>query len=187
MTITNATAMSLAKARGLRAHTGSLLVSILGAHEAQARRRPALAGWRSVLVLEFEDACENEIARSGPAGDWPLEPTQDEHAAILGAGRGRVPALSDARKIVQFVARHHASDEPLRLIVHCQAGVSRSVMVAHKVQHWLGLAEDSRVASCLPYANQRLARLLELARLEVPEANLGGAGDMQRRRKPAGP
>lgn len=187
MTITSIAAMSLDQARGLRPHTGALLVSILGAHEAQTRRRPELAGWRSVLVLEFEDACEQEIGRLGKAGDWPLEPTQDEHAALLGAGLCRVPALSDARKIVQFVARHQASDESLALIVHCQAGVSRSVMVAHKVQQWLGLAEDPRVVSCLPYANQRLARLLEIARLEVPAHSPEWIGSMRLQKKPPCP
>jgi len=165
MTILSVYALSLSKARGLKPDRNTLLVSILGTQEASAMRRPALAGWRSVLVLEFEDVSEEKSLAK--AGDWPREPSEEEHRRLLGGASGQLPSLAHAHQLVEFLLKHHGSKEPLSLVVHCQAGVSRSVMVSSKVSDWCGMEPDARILSLLPHANARWGRLLDMARLDL--------------------
>ena len=164
MPIRTSRAMSLDTARGLLPRQDAILISILGKSESASRQRPELTGWRAVLILEFEDA--SETVQLAKPGDWPLEPTLEQNTALLGIEKGRIPALSDARKIVDFLSKHHALDESLDLLVHCQAGVSRSVMVAYKTALWLDLAMDPYFSTRLAYANERLGRLMEIAQVE---------------------
>jgi predicted protein tyrosine phosphatase len=164
MTLRSVSAISLEKARGLRPKADTLLISILGRQEAHTRRRPVLSGWRSVLLMEFEDASEEAVMAK--PGSWPLEPTDEDNDQILGRHRGQVPSMRHARQIVEFLKSHHGSGEDLNLIVHCYAGVSRSVMVASKVCDWCGLESTKDLENRLEYANKRLGRLLEVARAE---------------------
>lgn len=167
MAIRSACALSLMKARGLRPRGNALLISILGQSEASSHRRPQMGGWRSVLQLEFEDVSE-EAALALP-GDWPLEPSAEDNLRMVGEGRGVAPAMSHARAVVEFLDRHHRSPEPLDLIVHCFAGMSRSVQVAAKAARWFDLPERDELQSRLIHANPRLGRLLQMAKIEARE------------------
>ncbi len=164
MSLRSVSAISLEKARGLRPRTDTLLISILGRQEAHNRRRPVLSGWRSVLLMEFEDASEEAVMAKPDA--WPLEPTDQENDHILRSHLGHVPSMKHARQIVEFIKKHHVANEDLNLVVHCYAGVSRSVMVASKVSEWCGIEPNESLENRLEYANKRLGRLMELARVE---------------------
>lgn len=77
----------------------------------------------------------------------------------------RAPELSDAQAIVTFVRKHHHSSEPVRLVVHCYGGVSRSAAVAQwvAVAHGVPLPQLGDGIHELDRANPRLLRLLDKA------------------------
>lgn len=134
------------------------VISILDSSESAAR--PRLAGFRSVLQLEFEDTYE-EMKLANP-GDWPDNPTPAEHSA-LAQGRGeRIPTLADAQKIVQFLERVQRLNEALTLVVHCYGGISRSAAVASwaATRYWIPIMTTNKTTE---YANPRLIRLLNKA------------------------
>jgi predicted protein tyrosine phosphatase len=148
---------SLDEMRQVVPDTDTVVISILDASEE--RGRPPLAGFRDVLRLQFEDTTE-EDNRHYP-GPWPDEPTEAEHARYAQCIGERICTLSDAHAIVQFLARHHGAFEQLRLLVHCQGGISRSAAVASwaSVVYW---APITGVRSP-EYPNARLMRLLDKA------------------------
>lgn len=151
--------LSVDQMKRVRPCTNTVVVSILDLSEAQYR--PRLAGFRSVLVLNFEDTYE-ETKLAAP-GSWPDEPTDAEHARFC-QGRGeRIPTLTDARKIVDFLFRHHCSDEPLKLVVHCYGGVSRSAAVAAWASERFLVPIGNRDMRSTEYANKRLLRLMDKA------------------------
>lgn len=83
---------------------------------ARVRRQ---SGLRDVLYLAFHDA-EPTANGAPPAGVTLMTP---EHA----------------RQIREFVERHRS--EVGAVVVHCEAGVSRSPAVAATLARWLGLDE----------------------------------------------
>jgi predicted protein tyrosine phosphatase len=147
---------SLDRFRALEPCPRTVVVSILD--HSEAPRRPSFAGYREALVLQFEDTYE-EARRS--RGFWPAEPTEEEHARLASAPHERVPALSDAERIVAFLETHHRAPELLHLRVHCYGGISRSAAVAHwaSVRFWAPIL-DGRSTD---FANRRLLRLLDAA------------------------
>ena len=150
---------SLGGMRRVRPSRATLVVSLLD--RSEQRRRPRLAGFRSVLALDFEDTSEER--KCAAPGAWPDEPSDQEHA-LFAQGRGeRVPALSDVGRIVGFLAAHRLSEERLRLLGHCHAGLGRSAAVAA----WLSAAYQVPIANDPPrttaQANARLMRLLDKA------------------------
>lgn len=159
--ILDVTFVSLEEARFLPRSLKTLMISILDRGERQQHQLPRLTYWRSVLSLHFEDTYE-EI-KLASAGDWPDEPSDAEHAAFCQGGGERVPALSDGRRIVEFVMQHRASDEQLHLVVHCRAGVSRSGAVAKWVSETLCIPRLNEGETTTAHANKRLLRLLEKA------------------------
>lgn len=151
--------LSVDQMKRVRPSTTSVVVSILDHSEAQYR--PRLAGFRSVLTLDFEDTYE-ETKLAAP-GSWPDEPSDAEHARFC-QGRGeRIPSLTDARKIVDFLFRHHRSDEALNLVVHCYGGVSRSAAVAAWASERFHVPIGNRDMRSTEYANKRVLRLLDKA------------------------
>lgn len=78
------------------------------------------------------------------------------------------------QEIIDFVARLHAQPAPLRLVVHCRMGASRSAAVALLV-HSLTQAEFPRHADA-HYANTHIVQLAEAAlhcRIEIPQKLIG--------------
>lgn len=149
--------LSLTEMKRRKPSLDTVVVSILDNSESGGR--PRLGGFRSVLSLEFEDTFEE--MKLAKAGDWPDEPNDDEHARFA-QGRGeRVPALSDARAIVEFLHRCHQTPETLTLVVHCHGGISRSAAVATwaAARFWAPLLTSRSTDR----ANARLMRLLDKA------------------------
>jgi len=62
-----------------------------------------------------------------------------------------------AEQIAVFLRRIHASEDRIDLIVHCEAGVSRSAAVALAAVAYTGCGRRERDASC---ANTHVTRLL---------------------------
>ena len=153
--------MSLDQARKLTPNRETLMVSILDLEERQAHRLPRLAGYRSVLSLNFEDTAEE--GKLAEPGSWPDEPSDDEHARFAQRRGERVPTLVDANRILEFAKAHHGSDERLSMVVHCKAGVSRSAAVAKWVIDFTGADLCDTVRMSTERANPRLLRLLDTA------------------------
>lgn len=146
--------LSLDKMKALSPSRDTVVISILDRYEAP--RRPALAGWHDSLVMSFEDTFEENKYSSAM---WPDEPTDDEHARYCQGKGERVPALSDARAMADFMLHHGRTSVPLHLLVHCYQGVSRSAAVAQwaSARFFVGLTREPT------YPNLRVLRLLDKA------------------------
>jgi predicted protein tyrosine phosphatase len=134
-----------------------VVVSILSRSEERAR--PRLEGFRDVLRLHFEDNWEED--KLATAGDWPDDPTDEEHARFAQHRGERLPTLSDAKAIVEFLDKHHQTFDQVTLVSHCHGGISRSAAVASWAasRYWAPI--NCRMST--DYANLRLVRLLNKA------------------------
>lgn len=150
--------LSVSKMKQERRCKDTIVISILESSESPDR--PRLPGFRGVISLEFEDTAE-EHHKLEP-GAWPDEPTAEEHVKYAYRGE-RLPSLSDAERIVRFLEYHHASPDPVKLIVHCHGGISRSAAVAHwvGVRYWIPVTMHE--GQSLDRANPRVMRLLNKA------------------------
>lgn len=144
--------LSLEKMRLRTPREDAVVVSILDIHESQ--RRPDLAGWGAALSLTFEDTYEECKAASTP---WPDEPSDAEHARFAQGAGERVPALSDAKLIAEFLLLHGRAPGKVDLLVHCFGGISRSAAVAQ----WASVRFFTPMARVPTYPNLRLLRLLD--------------------------
>ena len=151
--------LSVSKMKRVRPSQDTVVVSILD--NSEARDRPRLAGFRGALTLEFEDVAEEH--KGHEPGSWPAEPTEEEHAQFAHHRGERLPTLADAARIVRFLEHHHSSPDPIKLIVHCHGGISRSAAVAHwaSVRFWLPVTMAADQS--LDRANPRLMRLMNQA------------------------
>lgn len=149
--------LSVQQMKRLKPSLDTVVVSILDNSESESR--PRLGGFHSVLSLAFEDTYE-EVKMAEP-GSWPDEPTDEEHARFSQGPGERVPTLTDARKIVEFIERHQQSSNNLILVAHCHGGISRSAAVASwtAVRYWVPIT--TRCST--DYANKRLLRLMDKA------------------------
>jgi predicted protein tyrosine phosphatase len=147
---------SLEKFRATPPCPRTVVVSILD--NSEAPRRPSFVGFRDALALTFEDTYE-ESCRAREL--WPAEPTDEEHARFATTRTERVPALSDAVRIVSFLESHHRTPDALHLLVHCYGGISRSAAVAH----WAAVRFRAPILDgcSTDFANKRLLRLLDAA------------------------
>jgi len=75
-----------------------------------------LAGFRAVLRLEFLDCDQADVEQHGVPECVLCTPAQ-------------------LQQLVDFVRQHHAAVPPLRLVVHCRMGSSRSAAVALIAHH----------------------------------------------------
>lgn len=133
------------------------VISVLDNDEA--KQRPLFEGFHSSLILEFYDT--EEPGRSRPTTLWPDEPTEAEHEEFCLCKHERAPSLSDAKKIVDFIAALHQSPERHKVVVHCKAGLSRSAAIAA----WVSVVYWVPMSGCrsTEEANSRMLRLLDKA------------------------
>lgn len=167
--IHDVTFLSLAKMRSVTPRRDTVVISILDPEERASHRLPRLAGFRSVLSLDFEDTFE-EMKLAHP-GDWDDEPTTTDNKRYCQRVGHSIPSLVHAQQILDFVAGHADSDECLRLLVHCYAGVSRSGAVARWAGEFLELGGDPPWEQRAPRANPRVLRLMAVAETLRSAAN----------------
>lgn len=141
------------------ADANTVVVSILDASEAH--HRPPLAGFHDVLRLVFEDTYE-EVKCAVP-GDWPDEPTDEEHRQFAQGKGERVPALSNARAITEFLLTHQHTPREFTLVAHCFGGISRSAAVAVWAAVRFGVPISNADMRSTDWANARLIRLMDKA------------------------
>lgn len=138
--------LSLESFLGLRPATDRAVISI---GDPDDDTPAALVEYKHTLRLQFLDL---------DAGD---------EAAMPGA---TLFTQTQVAQVVEFVRGLHAQAEPLRLVVHCRMGASRSAAVA-LIAHSLTGCAFPRWAEA-NYANRHVVRLGEEAlgaRIEVPE------------------
>lgn len=151
--------LSVREAQQLAPCPATVIISILDQFEKHARP-PQLHLFADYLVLSFVDTFE----RPGEP-IWPDQMNDEEHKAACTWEDDRAPELTDALQITSFVARHHASPNPTRLVVHCHGGVSRSPAVARWVAETYGVRMPQLGDGIhrLDGANPRVLRVLQKA------------------------
>lgn len=149
--------LSLAQMKQFKPNHDTVVVSILD--NSEASQRPRLSGYRGVLTMEFEDTYE-EVKYAEP-GDWPDEPTPEEHARYAQGRHEMVPTLSHAKEIVTFLHKWQSSPDSLLLVAHCYGGISRSSAVAVWASNRFRVPIGSMMST--EGANQRLYRLMDKA------------------------
>jgi predicted protein tyrosine phosphatase len=149
--------LSVEKMQLYKPSQDTVVISILD--RSEDRHRPPLVGFRDVLRLHFEDTYEE--MKLAEAGRWPDEPTDEEHARFAQHRAERIVTLTDARTIVEFLAKHHGTFDQLTLVVHCHGGISRSAAVAvwAATRYWVPI--NSKMST--ENANPRVMRLLDKA------------------------
>ncbi|HKJ71795.1 MAG TPA: hypothetical protein VKA55_08605 [Gammaproteobacteria bacterium] len=113
MTIERVTVMDLEEAAGLPADAETAVISVTD----PGVRAPLADGFAHVLRLQFhdvDDAMLEALARLARAPGEEPEPFRAEQA----------------RRLVAWAEALAAAPEPLRVAVHCHAGVSRSPAIA---------------------------------------------------------
>ncbi|MDO9436005.1 hypothetical protein [Hydrogenophaga sp.] len=151
--------MGVREAMKLEPLQDTVIISILDQFE-ECNRPDHLHKFRDHLILNFVDTFE----RPGDP-DWPDQMSEEEHKVICKYDEDKAPELSDAKRIVEFINKHRDAPEEVRLIVHCQGGVSRSAAVAK----WAGafyrvpLPQLGDGIHLLDGANPRVLRLLAKA------------------------
>lgn len=148
--------MSLQRMQSLQPSAKAVVVSVTDSSPHAVR--PTLRGYRDVLRLEFLDIAEEHV--SAAVGSWPLEPTPQEHERLSEHRGERLPALSDAIAIRQFLDAHHAAAEPVEVLIHCHAGASRSAAIAAWVAEHYRIRLIDVAGRGTDEANERLGRLL---------------------------
>ncbi|WP_137921456.1 dual specificity protein phosphatase family protein [Hydrogenophaga sp. 2FB] len=151
--------MGVREAMKLEPRQDTVIISILDQFE-ECNRPDHLHKFRDHLILNFVDTFE----RPGDP-DWPDQMSEEEHKVICKYDEDKAPELSDAKRIVEFIDKYRDAPEEVRLIVHCQGGVSRSAAVAK----WAGefyrvpLPQVGDGIHLLEGANPRVIRLLAKA------------------------
>lgn len=156
--------MGVREAGQLELRTDTVIISILDQFE-ECNRPNHLHQFRDHLILYFVDTFE----KPGEP-DWPDQMSEEEHKTICKYDEDKAPELNDAQRMVEFINRYHVAPEEVRLVVHCQGGVSRSAAVAK----WVGevyrvpLPQLGDGIHRLDGANPRVLRLLAKAWRRLP-------------------
>lgn len=124
-------------------------------------------GWRATLQLEFDDLCEQVLGV--PVGSIPDAEKEGHLVREFFGAICRLPDARHAQAIVGFLkAQEGGCCDFVKVIVHCDHGISRSAAVAQFVAErygvpilnaeveWQGQVAISNTAR----ANPRLLRLL---------------------------
>lgn len=133
------------------------IVDPVGPNSTLARPPRGLHG---ILRLSFEDECEESIGVE--VGSIPDLHVMHEDGVRLFLQGNELCDASDAVKINRFLAHYHCSSEDVQLIVHCQAGISRSAAVARFASEEFACAIHQDCGDTSG-ANRRLLRLLRSA------------------------
>ncbi|MBA4264310.1 MAG: hypothetical protein C0453_04450, partial [Comamonadaceae bacterium] len=149
--------MGVREAGKLMPCPATVIISILDQFEEHARPEQ-LNEFADHLVLDFVDTFE----KPGEP-EWPDQLTKEENKSACTWDDDRAPELADAQKIAAFVATHHATSKPTKLVVHCHGGVSRSAAVAKWVGATYGIPMPQLGDGIhrLEGANPRVLRLLQ--------------------------
>lgn len=146
----------LARIKKLKPCLDTIVISVLDLSERNSR--PKLGGFKNILSLTFEDTYEE--CKLASAGSWPDSPTDAEHALFCQSAGEKIPTISDAMQISSFLQKHHFSEEPVKLAVHCYAGISRSAAIAQWASAYFWVPLTLLPHQSIDYANPRLIRLL---------------------------
>lgn len=151
--------MGVKDAIKLAPSSDTVIISILNQFE-ECNRPEHLHQFRDHLILHFVDTFE----KPGEP-EWPDQMSEEEHKVICKYDEEKAPELIDARRIVEFVGRYHDAPDEIRLVVHCQGGISRSVAVAKWAGefHRIPLPQLGVGIHVLDGANPRVLRLLAKA------------------------
>jgi predicted protein tyrosine phosphatase len=147
MTISEVYFVSREAAENLLFHPDAAVISITD----PGKRVAALAAWfRKVLRLSFYDAV--------PGDDFIPVP---------------VPGCFDrqmAQKIVDFIDELHGTSMALKLVVHCEQGISRSAAVALFAAAYSGAQLKNRAGAhgANPWVIEQLSRLVPQIDIDIP-------------------
>lgn len=125
---------------------------------SSVRDVPSLDGFWGVLPVHILDICEEHVLAE--PGAWALEPTPAQHLEYCGLPNNFAPALSHARLVRSFFEAIQEAEEPINVVVHCSAGVSRSAAVALWASERYGVPLLDRAQVGTNDANPRMLRLL---------------------------
>lgn len=138
----------------LKREPGMIAISIGSDGEGKP---PSLHGFAGGIRLVFEDIYE-ERSYLEP-GDLPdLHPDHERGVRLFLAG-DELCDYNDALKIVRFLDHYASKEGEYHLIVHCQAGISRSSAVARFAVEHYGCQLDNANGD-FSKMNRRLYRLL---------------------------
>ena len=112
-------AMSRLRAQRLRPNPSCALISISTPGKPYARELPT-KGWLGFLALEFDDVAHQVPEHLGEPSDWLTTSFIRFNEA-------------DASRVV-FAARKAADAGCKDLVIHCDAGLSRSVAIAESLR-----------------------------------------------------
>jgi len=147
MTISEVYFVSREAAENLLFHADTAVISITD----PGKRAAALAAWfRKVLRLSFYDAV--------PGDDFIPIP---------------VPGCFDhrmARQILDFIGELHGTPTALKLVVHCEQGISRSAAVALFAAAYSGAPLQNRAGAngANPWVLEQLSRLAPAIEIDIP-------------------
>lgn len=140
----------------IKASRTTIAISI-GADDEPA---PRLArGFAGAIRLTFDDVYEEKLGLR--PGDLPdLHPRHEAGVRIYACdGKAELCDANDAHRILRFLERYAEKGDGFDVVVHCEAGVSRSAAVAQFAAEHYGIP----IANANPdtsEANKRLLRLL---------------------------
>lgn len=159
--IKTAVFISLASFAYVKRAPGTIVISIGDVGDKQ----PCLEGFAGSIRLEFVDLYEEAIGAQ--VGDLPDLHPQHASGARLFFQKDELPDYNDASKVNHFLAYYAALPESYDLVVHCQAGISRSAAVAQFAAdrynaELIGANPDTSAA------NRRLLRLFNKVADGVP-------------------
>lgn len=149
MTISEIYFVSREAAENLLFHPDAAVISITD----PGKRVAALAAWfRKVLRLSFYDAV--------PGDDFIPVP---------------VPGCFDhrmARQIIDFIDELHGTSAAMKLVVHCEQGISRSAAVALFAAAYSGARLQNREGAhgANPWVLEQLSRLTPALEIDIPVA-----------------
>lgn len=122
--------------------------------------RPNFTGFKDFLLLSFKDRCEEDYNLTWY---WPDEIADNNAYIYTGIKNERICTLSDAYKILKFFKKYHADPNPIKLLIHCKAGIGRSAAIAQ----WIGTHYKIKYSGTDPKGrfnpNLRVIRLLNSA------------------------
>lgn len=148
--------MSLRAVKSVLADSSMAIVSVRDS--STLGDLPGFDEFLDVLPLHMLDVCEEHFMVK--PGTWVDEPNPDQHLAYCGIPGNFAPAMSHAKALFAFFESLHAYPDPIDVLVHCSAGISRSAAVALWASERYAVPLLDRADVGLQEANPRVLRLL---------------------------